>query len=52
MDINDLAKSLNGKLVGNDDFFSIDGFSGKLTFLKECLLRIMLQLLPSSCIQF
>ena len=35
MDINDLAKSLNGKLVGNDDFFSIDGFSGKLTFLHD-----------------
>ena len=35
MDINDLAKSLNGKLVGNDEFFSIDGFSGKLTFLHD-----------------
>ena len=35
MEIQDLAKSLNGKLYGNDDFFSIDGFSGKLTFLTN-----------------
>lgn len=35
MDIQDLANSMNGKLVGNDDFFSIDGFTGKFTFLHE-----------------
>lgn len=35
MDIQDLTNSLNGKLYGNDDFFSIDGFSGKLTFLND-----------------
>lgn len=35
MDIQDLANSLHGKLVGNDDFFSIDGFTGKFTFLHE-----------------
>ena len=35
MEIQDLANSLNGKLYGNDDFFSIDGFSGKLTFLTN-----------------
>ncbi len=35
MDIQDLASSINGKLVGNDDFFSIDGFSGKFTFLHD-----------------
>ncbi len=35
MDIKDLANSLNGKLYGNDDFFSIDGFTGKMTFLRK-----------------
>jgi len=30
-----LAESINGKLVGNDDFFSIDGFTGKFTFLND-----------------
>ena len=35
MDIQDLAMSINGKLIGNDDFFSIDGFSGKFTFLHD-----------------
>ena len=35
MDIQNLAKALNGKFYGNDDFFSIDGFSGKLTFLDD-----------------
>ena len=35
MDIQDLTKALNGKLYGNIDFFSIDGFSGKLTFLDD-----------------
>lgn len=35
MDIQDLAKALDGKLYGNDDFFSIDGFTGKFTFLHE-----------------
>ena len=35
MDIQDLVDSINGKLIGNDDFFSIDGFTGKFTFLHE-----------------
>ena len=35
MNIQDLAKSINGKLYGNDDFFSIDGFTGKFTFLND-----------------
>ena len=35
MDIQDLANSINGKLIGNDDFFSIDGFTGKFTFLND-----------------
>ena len=35
MDIQDLADSINGKLVGNDDYFSIDGFTGKFTFLNN-----------------
>ena len=35
MDIQDLVDSINGKLIGNDDFFSIDGFTGKFTFLHD-----------------
>jgi UDP-N-acetylmuramate--alanine ligase/UDP-N-acetylmuramoyl-L-alanyl-D-glutamate--2,6-diaminopimelate ligase len=35
MDIQDLASSINGKIIGNDDFFSIDGFTGKFTFLHD-----------------
>ena len=35
MDIQDLANSINGTLIGNDDYFSIDGFSGKFTFLHD-----------------
>ena len=35
MDIQDLVKAIGGKLVGNDDFFSIDGFTGKITFLDD-----------------
>ena len=35
MEIQDLANDINGKLVGNDDFFSIDGFTGKFTFLND-----------------
>ena len=35
MDIQDLARDINGKLIGNDDFFSIDGFTGKFTFLND-----------------
>ena len=35
MNIQDLANSINGKLVGNDEFFSIDGFTGKITFLND-----------------
>lgn len=30
-----MANSINGKIVGNDDFFSIDGFTGKITFLND-----------------
>lgn len=35
MNIKDLAKAIDGKLVGNDDYFSIDGFTGKITFLND-----------------
>ena len=35
MEIQDLADSIGGKLYGNDDFFSIDGFTGKFTFLND-----------------
>ena len=35
MDIQDLVEQVNGKLYGNDDFFSIDGFTGKFTFLND-----------------
>ncbi len=35
MNIQDLANSVGGKLVGNDEFFSIDGFTGKFTFLND-----------------
>ena len=35
MDIQDLVNSINGKLVGNDEFFSIDGFTGNFTFLND-----------------
>ena len=35
MNIQDLAKALNGKLIGNDEYFSIDGFTGDFTFLHE-----------------
>lgn len=35
MNIQDLVNSINGKLVGNDEFFSIDGFTGKFTFLND-----------------
>ena len=34
-DIKDLARDVEGKLVGNDEFFSIDGFTGKFTFLND-----------------
>lgn len=35
MEIQDLAESIGGKLYGNDDFFSIDGFTGKFTFFND-----------------
>lgn len=35
MDIHDLAESIKGKLIGNDEFFSIDGFSGRFTYLSD-----------------
>ena len=35
MEIQDLANSIGGRLYGNDDFFSIDGFTGKFTFLND-----------------
>ena len=35
MEIQDLAKDIGAKLVGNDEFFSIDGFTGKFTFLND-----------------
>ena len=35
MDINELTASIEGELIGNDEFFSIDGFTGKFTFLNN-----------------
>ncbi len=35
MKIQDLVKAINGRLYGNDEFFSIDGFTGKFTFLND-----------------
>ena len=35
MEIQDLASIVEGKIVGNDEFFSIDGFTGKFTFLND-----------------
>ncbi|AMD17117.1 UDP-N-acetylmuramyl peptide synthase [Methanobrevibacter sp. YE315] len=35
MDIYDLVDAINGELIGNVDFFSIDGFTGKFTFLND-----------------
>ena len=35
MEIQDVVDAVNGKLVGNDEFFSIDGFTGKFTFLND-----------------
>jgi len=35
MEIQDLASIVGGKIVGNDEFFSIDGFTGKFTFLND-----------------
>ncbi len=34
-DINELVEQVEGELVGNRDFFSIDGFTGKFTFLND-----------------
>ena len=35
MEIQEVVDAVNGRLVGNDDFFSIDGFTGKFTFLND-----------------
>ena len=35
MEIQDLANAVEGKLIGNDEFFSIDGFTGDFTFLND-----------------
>lgn len=35
MEIQELVKALDGKLVGNDEYFSIDGFTGKFTVLND-----------------
>ena len=34
-EIQDLADAIEGKLVGNDEYFSIDGFTGRFTFLND-----------------
>ena len=33
--IENLVKSVDGRLVGNNEYFSIDGFTGKMTFLHD-----------------
>ncbi|WP_458404338.1 Mur ligase family protein [Methanobrevibacter sp.] len=35
MEIQDLVNAIHGVLIGNVDFFSIDGFTGKFTFLND-----------------
>lgn len=35
MEIQEVVDAVNGKLVGNDEFFSIDGFTGNFTFLND-----------------
>ena len=35
MNIQELADSIEGELVGNDEYFSIDGFTGKFTSLTK-----------------
>jgi UDP-N-acetylmuramate--alanine ligase/UDP-N-acetylmuramoyl-L-alanyl-D-glutamate--2,6-diaminopimelate ligase len=35
MKIQELVESIDGTLYGNDHFFSIDGFTGKFTFLND-----------------
>ncbi len=35
MEIQELVDAIEGKLIGNDEFFSIDGFTGKFTFLND-----------------
>ncbi len=35
MEIQELTEAIEGKLIGNDEFFSIDGFTGKFTFLND-----------------
>ena len=35
MEIQELVDSVEGKLVGNNEYFSIDGFTGKFTFLND-----------------
>ena len=35
MEIQELVDTLEGRLVGNDEYFSIDGFTGKFTFLND-----------------
>lgn len=35
MEIQELVNTLEGRLVGNDEYFSIDGFTGKFTFLND-----------------
>ena len=33
--IENLVKAVDGRLVGNNEYFSIDGFTGKFTFLND-----------------
>ncbi len=35
MEIQELVNTLEGRLVGNDEYFSIDGFTGKFTSLND-----------------
>ena len=35
MNINDLVSSVDGKLIGSDDFYLIDDFKGRFTFLND-----------------
>ena len=35
LELDELVDILDGRLVGNDEYFSIDGFTGKFTFLND-----------------
>ena len=43
MKIDELANSINGKIFGNDDFFSGQDFTGRFTLLNDGLMEKVLK---------